>query len=422
MHRRPGPLAAIGLNLASLALTLPALLVLALILAGVLSSFVGVGLLILSVAFPSLRGLAGVQRRLAGVALDEPVTRTYADLHGLSPVPRLRRWITDRALWADAGWAIFTCTIGAVISTVALAVVLYPIWSITWFVLWHYLPANLPQPYHFLHVAGTARALAFTVLSVIAGVAGIRWVLPAVTRWRLQLDASIMADSRTAALEQRVEQVTAARTSTADAAAGELRRIERDLHDGPQARLAALGMDLGLAEQLVVCDPKAAAKLIAEARLNATTALADIRGVVRGIYPPVLADRGLASAVRALAVDLPLPVALELELRERLDPPLESALYFSTSECLANMLKHAHATRGWVSLLRTNDVIRLEIGDDGVGGAQSGGGGLRGVARRLATFDGMMQVTSPAGGGTRIEIEVPCARSSGRTTPSSVTG
>lgn len=284
------------------------------------------------------------------------------------------------------------------------------------------LPRESAAAYHFLHVAGTVRALAFTVLSVFASIGGIRWLLPALTRWRLLLDASIMADSRTAALEKRVEQVTAARTSTADAAAGELRRIERDLHDGPQARLAALGMELGLAEQLIARDPEAAAGLIAEARLNATSALADIRGVVRGIYPPVLADRGLPSALRALAADLPLPVALELELPERLDPPLESALYFSTSECLANVLKHAHATRAWVSLRRTNDLIRVEIGDDGVGGARAGGGGLRGVAGRLATFDGMMQVNSPPGVGTRIEIEVPCEPSSGRTTPSSETG
>ncbi len=422
MHRRPGLLAAIGFNLASLTLALPAVLALSLTVAGIATAWMGFGLALFAVSFPVLRLLAGVQRSLVSAALGEPVTRRYADLHGLSPSTRVRAWITDRARWADAGWAIFTSTIGALVSSVALAIVLYPIWAITWFFLWRSFPSNLPQPYHFLQVADTGRALAFTVLTALAAIAGTVWLMPALTRWRLLLDASIIADSRTAALEQRVKQVTAARTGTANAAAEELRRIERDLHDGPQARLAALGMELGLAEQLLAQDPAAAAGLIAEARANATCALADIRGVVRGVYPPVLADRGLTSAIRALVADLPLPVALELELPGRPGPPLESALYFSTSECLANTLKHAHATRAWVSLRRTNDLIQIEVGDDGIGGAEAGGAGLRGVARRLATFDGMMTVTSPPGGGTTIVMEVPCEPSSERTTPSFGTG
>lgn len=288
MQRRPGLLAAIGLNLASLALAAVTSVVLALSCAGAVSAIGGVGLVILAVTFTLLRGLADVQRNLVGAALGQPVTRRYADLRGLGPVPRAKRWITDGALWADVGWALFTCTIGALISTLALAIVLYPIWSITWYVLWHAVPANLPQPYHFLHIAGTWRALAFTVVSAALAVAATVRIVPALTRWRLLLDASIMADSREAALEKRVSEVAAARTDTADAAAEELRRIERDLHDGPQARLAALGMELGLAEQLITDDPAAAATLIAEARASATTALSDIRGVVRGVYPPVL--------------------------------------------------------------------------------------------------------------------------------------
>ncbi|MBO1756318.1 sensor histidine kinase [Allobranchiibius sp. CTAmp26] len=421
MHRRPGPLAAIGLNLASLLITLPAMALLGLTVAGVASSVAVVGLFILAVTLVLLRRLAGVQRSLVSAGLGEPVTRAYADTRGLAPIPRLRRWITDRARWADVGWALFTCTFGAVVSVVALAVVLYPAWSISWYFLWRSLPAQLPQPYHFLHVADPTRGAVFTVLSVVAGIAGIRWLTPALTRWRLLMDASIIADSRTTALEERVEQVTAARTSTVDAAAAELRRIERDLHDGPQARLAALGMELGLAEQLALCDPAAAAGLIAEARANASTALADIRAVVRGIYPPVLADRGYESAVRALVADLPLTVALDLEPGERLEAPLESALYFATSECLANILKHARATQAWVCVRRPPGSVRIEVGDDGVGGAAADGAGLRGVARRLAAFDGMMSVTSPPGAGTRIALEVPCEPSSGRTTRSSAT-
>lgn len=421
MHRRPGPLAAIGLNLASLLLTLPALVLLGMTVAGIASAVAVVGLFILAVTLPLLRSVAAVQRRIVGAGLGEPVTRAYADTHGLPPIRRVRRWITDRARWADVGWALFTCTVGAIVSVVALGVVLYPIWSIAWYFLWRSLPAALPQPYHFLHVADPTRGAIFTVLSVLVGIAGIRWVTPALTRWRLLMDASIIADSRTTALEERVEQVTAARTSTVDAAAAELRRIERDLHDGPQARLAALGMELGLAEQIALRDPAAAASLIAEARANASTALGDIRAVVRGIYPPVLADRGYESAIRALVADLPLAVALDLEPGPRFEPPLESALYFATSECLANILKHARATQAWVCVRRTAGSVRVEVGDDGMGGAVADGAGLRGVARRLAAFDGMMSVTSPPGAGTRIEMEVPCEPSSGRTTRSFAT-
>ncbi|MBO1767937.1 sensor domain-containing protein [Allobranchiibius sp. GilTou38] len=421
MNRRPGLLASIGLNLASLVMTLPALALVGLTVAGIASSVAIVGLFILAVTLVLLRQLAGVQRRLVTAGLGEPVARAYADTRGLAPVARVRRWFTDRARWADAAWALFTCTVGAIVSVVALAVVLYPVWSITWYFLWRSLPADLPQPYHFLHVADPVRGAVFTVVSVLAGIAGMRWLTPALTRWRLLMDASIIADSRTAALEERVERVTASRTSTVDAAAAELRRIERDLHDGPQARLAALGMELGLAEQLALRDPQAAAGLIAEARANAHTALADIRSVVRGIYPPVLADRGYPSAISALVADLPLAVSLDLEPGERLSPPLESALYFATSECLANILKHAHAGQAWVCLRRTPRAIRVEVGDDGVGGAAADGAGLRGVARRLAAFDGMMSVTSPPGAGTRIEMEVPCEPSSGRTTRSFAT-
>ncbi len=163
----------------------------------------------------------------------------------------------------------------------------------------------------------------------------------------------------------------------------------------------------------------AAQSLILQARESATTALSDIRAVVRGIYPPVLADRGLESAVQALAADVSLPVALEIELGDRpIDPPRESALYFSVSECLANVLKHSGATRAWVSMRRADGVVRVQVGDDGRGGADPGGSGLRGVARRLAAFDGMMRVTSPPGSGTTIVLEVPCEPLSLRTTPS----
>ncbi|MGY1807661.1 sensor histidine kinase [Blastococcus sp. SYSU D00669] len=228
--------------------------------------------------------------------------------------------------------------------------------------------------------------------------------------------------SPAAELEREVERVTASRAATVDSAAAELRRIERDLHDGVQARIASLGMNLGLAEVLLRSDPDAVEELLAEARLGATTALEDLRSVVRGMHPPVLADRGLAGAVEALALDVAVPVTVSSSLDGRAPAPVESAVYFAVAEALANVVKHSGASRAWVSLGHEDGVLRAVVGDDGGGGADpSSGTGLAGVARRIDAFDGTLTVSSPPGGPTTVGVEVPCALSSSRTTPSSGT-
>jgi signal transduction histidine kinase len=219
-----------------------------------------------------------------------------------------------------------------------------------------------------------------------------------------------------AELASRVERLTETRTDALGAAAAELRRIERDLHDGAQARLVALGMNLRAAERLIPVSPEAAAALVAEARETSARALSDLRGLIRGICPPVLADRGLAEAVRALALDTPLPVCVEIDLPGRLDPPVESACYFAVAEALANAAKHAAARAVHVRVAYARRNLRIAVTDDGCGGADPARGtGLRGVERRLATFDGVLAVSSPPGGPTVIAMEVPCALSSPKT-------
>jgi signal transduction histidine kinase len=220
-----------------------------------------------------------------------------------------------------------------------------------------------------------------------------------------------------------VSRLTESRTQAVDASAAELRRIERDLHDGAQARLAALGMSIGLAEDLITDDPDQARALLAEARESSGQALAELRDLVRGIYPPVLAERGLDGAVRALALTLPLPVDVGVELPGRAGAPVESAAYFAVAESLANVVKHAGARRAWVRLQHTRDRLLMTVGDDGAGGADPGSGsGLRGIERRLAAFDGTITVTSPAAGPTVVTMELPCELSSARISPSSGTG
>jgi signal transduction histidine kinase len=211
-------------------------------------------------------------------------------------------------------------------------------------------------------------------------------------------------------LTSRVQRLSETRTDAVDTAAAELRRVERDLHDGAQARLVALGMSLRAAERLFATSPGAALALVGEAREMSSRALTELRDLVRGIHPPVLADRGLGDAVRALALETPVATKLDIDLPGRLAEPVESAAYFAVAEVLANAAKHAQARMVEIHMRHTGDVLRIAVTDDGIGGADPAkGSGLRGVERRLGTFDGILAVNSPPGGPTIVVIEVPCA-------------
>src|SRR5579875_128993 len=224
------------------------------------------------------------------------------------------------------------------------------------------------------------------------------------------------ASGQEAELAGRVQRLTETRDQAADAATAELRRIERDLHDGAQARLVALGMNLRALERMLPGGSPDAQALVAEARETSLRALNDLRHLIRGICPPVLADRGLAHAVQALALDTPLPVDVDVDLPGRLTAPVESACYFAIAEVLANAVKHAGARRVHIRIQHAARVLRIEVTDDGAGGANPAAGtGLRGVEQRLGTFDGIVAVSSPPGGPTIVAMEVPCALSSPKT-------
>ena len=239
------------------------------------------------------------------------------------------------------------------------------------------------------------------------------WLVPRVMVEHL-VDPELAA--RAQQLTQRVESLTQTRSDAVDTAVSELRRIERDLHDGAQARLVALGMSLQAAERLFATSPAAALALVTEAKEPSSRALADLRDLVRGIYPPVLADRGLADAIRALALDSPLHTVLDIDLPGEVEMPVASAVYFSVAEALANVSKHASARSVRIELSLAAGMLRAEVTDDGAGGADPAlGTGLAGVERRLATFDGILAVSSPPGGPTIVVIEVPCALSSAKT-------
>ena len=248
--------------------------------------------------------------------------------------------------------------------------------------------------------------------AVLAGLEGLAfvgfalWLGPRILGGRGQL----------AALAGRVQRLAQTRQDAVDVAAAELRRVERDLHDGAQARLVALGMSLRAAERLIPSNPTAAQALVAEARDASSRALTELRDLVRGIYPPVLADRGLGDAVQALALDTPIRTEVDVELRGRPVRPVESAVYFAVAEVLANAVKHAGARMVQIRMVHAGGMLRAEVTDDGAGGADPAAGtGLLGVERRLGTFDGVLAVSSPPGGPTIVVIEVPCELSSPRT-------
>jgi signal transduction histidine kinase len=235
------------------------------------------------------------------------------------------------------------------------------------------------------------------------------WQVRATAGGQAWLGTSLLAPTGSAGLRARVARLSATRAAAVYGQQRELRRIERDLHDGAQARLVALSVDLGLAEESLDTDPELARRLLAAARNQADWTLADLRDLVRGIGPPILADRGLPAALDAVAARSPVPVILEIDLPDRLPPATELAAYFVISECLANAAKHSRARRVTVRARRTADTCRLEVVDDGVGGADAGGDGLAGLADRVAALDGVFHVDSPVGGPTTVRAEVPCA-------------
>jgi signal transduction histidine kinase len=254
------------------------------------------------------------------------------------------------------------------------------------------------------------------LLALIQGIAlvGVGCLLaPRLLTWTGDAELA----KRAQALTQRVGRLTQTRSDATEVAVAELRRIERDLHDGAQARLVAVGMSLRAAEELMRTNPEAARALVAEARETSSRALDDLRNLVRGIYPPVLADRGLADAVRALALDAPVTVDTDITVEGEPPMPVAAAMYFGIAEALTNAVRHSGADTVQIGIGYAGGLLRVTITDDGAGGADaSRGTGLAGVERRLATFDGILAVNSPLGGPTIIVLEVPCALS-GQTGP-----
>ncbi|MGW1186070.1 sensor histidine kinase [Streptomyces drozdowiczii] len=302
-------------------------------------------------------------------------------------------------------WAVFAFCVSLTLQAWGWAALTYPLWH--WAVPSHTGVSGIQLYGDTQHEVYLDSG---TDLALTAGLGlGIVLLSPWVIRGLATVDrlmvTGLLGPSR---LAERVTELESDRGVVVDTAAADLRRIERDLHDGAQARLVALAMDLGLAKEKLTDDPEAAARMVDEAHGEVKVALQELRDLARGIHPAVLTDRGLDAALSAVASRCTVPVTVEVDLVSRPAQAIEGIAYFTVSELLQNVSKHSGATRASVDVWRTEDRLLLQVTDDGRGGADpEAGSGLAGLTERLDAVDGVLVVDSPVGGPTKVTAELP---------------
>ena len=308
------------------------------------------------------------------------------------------------ATWRQLGFHLLALVIGGLGGALVLACWAAPVLAV-------------------VYVAGSPPPTATGAAAIVVASGLLLLAAPWIARWVTWADGAaarkLLGPSRHDDLAQQVESLARSRADIVAATDAERRRIERDLHDGAQQRLVSLAMNLGIARAGLTDIPAPARRAIAEAHHEAVLALSELREFIRGLHPAVLNDRGLDAALSGLAARAPLPVRLRVDAAARSSPSVEAVAYFTVSEALANIAKHAHATQAQVTVARTGDLLRIAVTDNGHGGAAipadlggaappGGGTGLRGLAQRAASVDGKLTVNSPPGGPTTITAELPC--------------
>ncbi|MFL1376468.1 MULTISPECIES: sensor histidine kinase [unclassified Nocardiopsis] len=338
--------------------------------------------------------------------------RTRAALLLGAPVPRAPEPATrpSRLLRAPstlrlARWLPFAVLLGLPFGILGLAAVLMPP-SALQFPFWWALPGE--EAFLWLVVNDPITAAFATAGQLTAGLILLRWALVPAARVHARLTLARLTPSRAELLAARVDELSRTRADVVDSHGTELRRIERDLHDGTQARLVAIAMQLGVAKEVLADHPEAVA-IIERAHEGTEEAMTELRELIRGIHPPVLADRGLVGALDSLAGRTSVPVRLDTADPGRLPVAVETAAYFVVTEAVTNAVRHGSPTAVDVSLAREGDVLRLRVADDGPGGVdEERGTGVRGIRHRVAALDGTVRVSSPAGGPTVVSVELPC--------------
>lgn len=408
---RPTRLQLFGWAVALIGMMVPLYVLLAFFFTSFALIVIWIGVPLTLAVLTMTRKFADLHRRRAGWVLGTEVERPYlarVPEHGM--IRHVFTMLGDTATWRDFGWLFAQMVAGLALAVTNVALLVGGIGHITLATWWWALPDDAEVDLvGFFSVHSTASALYVGIPLGLLYVVLWYYFSPALMRLQAQMTASLLAPTEAARLANRVQELTVSRADTVDTQAAELRRIERDLHDGAQARLVALGMSLGMAEETVARDPAAARELLAEARAASSQALSELRDLVRGIHPPVLADRGLEGAIQALVLANPLQTDVDVDIPGRLSAPVESAAYFAVAETLTNVVKHASANKAWIRLSHEDGKLVILVGDDGRGGADtSGGTGLRGIERRLSAFDGTLVLSSPIGGPTVVVMTVPC--------------
>ncbi|WP_245642107.1 sensor histidine kinase [Nonomuraea candida] len=376
---------------------------------GLVSTGLGLGLVMLPRMLLGLRLWAEWHRRRAAALLGTTVSPREARLRqGIRA--QWRQLLDDPETRRDLRWLFRHIATGLPAGLVALAIAGTAVSSVVAAPLWWLFPADEPLTLLAVPVTAWWQAFALGVPQLAVSAALGRWALPGLARLHARGCLAALEPSPAERLARRVGELAESRAGVLDAHGAELRRIERDLHDGTQARLVAIAMRLGVAREALPEDGGLLARLIKEAHEGTEEAMAELRQVIRTMYPPILADRGLKGAVSAVAAGAGVPVEVDLGELGRVPAAVEAAAYFIVAETITNVTRHSGATRATVRLSRRDDVLLIEVGDDGRGGVdESRGTGVTGIRRRAAAFDGSVRVHSPAGGPTAITVELPCA-------------
>ncbi|GAB3855533.1 sensor histidine kinase [Dactylosporangium cerinum] len=356
------------------------------------------------------RRLAGLERHRAGWQLGAPIETPYVPITGDTIRRRVTAVAAQPATWRDLAWLVVLFPIGlaagiagTVVTAVTAGAAIAPLW------LWAVPNPRAPFPADPL-MTTTAGRLALVPIGLLL-LPAAAWLVRRLAQLQAGTAGALLAPGTHRRLVDETTRLTETRRRVVDAQAAELRRIERDLHDGAQARIVAAGMTLALASRkLRGGDTAGAAAADVElARRQLDDALAELRRLVRGIHPPILGDRGLHAALAALAGDSPLTVAVHGDPTARYPAAVESAAYFVVAEGLTNAAKHAGATACVVTTATSGTTVTVTVTDDGRGGADPAGSGLDGLRRRVEALDGALTVTSPPGGPTVLRAEFPCA-------------
>jgi signal transduction histidine kinase len=387
---------------------------------GISLLFVGVGVVLIVFAIEGSRIVARIERRRAQVADNRPLIPHAYRPYGTGIRDLLTALFLDVNRWRDVGYVFiaFPLTVLEFAAVVALwgatlFLLSIPVWTLLTGEVLGGLDIAAGPVMPALSRLSTLNAPAVAIVSAVAGIVLLpvsSFAAQGLMALHRQVVVGLLCDSGTAALEQRVETLEVSRKAVLDVEASELRRIERDLHDGAQQRLVMLTINLGLAADKMETDPTAAKDLVVDARDQARLALAEIRSLVRGIAPSILMDRGLVPALSALAGQSPVPtvVLASLPAGERASDAVERAAYFVVAEALANVAKHSRASHAEVHVRREGPLLVVEVRDDGRGGASLlPAGGLTGLAGRVEALDGRLAVTSPDGGPTVVRAEIP---------------